>query len=214
MEQKKYGLQVFDQAGGLLLDVGPHVIKSRPAFAEKVGEIAASWSQAEVNLNCLLAALMGTTPGLVAKKLEKALSGAKASVFARKIVAEALAGAELESLNEVLDRLDAVRLRRNRVQHDAWAYKPSESDRLFAIHADDYLDLATRLVAVNEAEDPARAKGATEAVMAFAANVSCGYSIKELDSIDAEINAVSKSLLQAMLQHIRPGSRKEVGSGP
>lgn len=214
MEQEHHGLQASGVAGELLLDVGPHVIKSRPGFAEKVGEIAASWSQAEVNLNCLLAALMGTTPDLVAKKLEKALSGAKASVFARKIVAEALAGAELESLNEVLDRLDAVRLRRNRVQHDAWAFKPSESDRLFAIHADDYLDLATRLVAVNEAEDPARAKGAIEAVMAFAANVSCGYSIKELDSIDAEINAVSKSLLQAMLQHIRPGSRKEVGREP
>lgn len=214
MEQEHHGLQASGVAGELLLDVGPHVIKGRPTFAEEVGVIAASWAQAEINLNCLLAALMGTTPDLVAKKLEKALSGAKASVFARKIVAEALAGAELESLNEVLDRLDAVRLRRNRVQHDAWAFKPSESDRLFAIHADDYLDLATRLVAVNEAEDPARAKGAIEAVMAFAANVSCGYSIKELDSIDAEINAVSKSLLQAMLQHIRPGSRKEVGREP
>ncbi|MFK2903003.1 hypothetical protein ISP17_03440 [Dyella ginsengisoli] len=214
MEQQKHGLQVRDEAGDLLLDVGPHVIKSRPAFAEKVGVIAASWSQAEVNLNCLFAALMGTTTELVAEKLEKALSGERASAFAKKIVAKALVGAELESLNEMLDRLDAVRLRRNRVQHDAWAFKPSDSDRLFAIHANDYLDLATRLVAVNEAEDPARAKGAIEAVMAFAANVSSGYTIEELDSIDAEINAVSKSLLQAMLHHIRPGSRKEVGSGP
>lgn len=205
MEQEHHGLQASGVAGELLLDVGPHVIKSRPAFAERIGLIAASWAQAEINLNCLLAALMGTTPELVAEKLEKAVGGERASVLARKFVAKALTGAELESLNEMLDRLDAVRLRRNRVQHDTWAFKPSDSDRLFAIHANDYLDLATRLVAVNEAEDPARAERAIEAVMAFAANVSSGYTIDELESIDAEINAVSTALLRAMLQHIRPG---------
>jgi hypothetical protein len=214
MEQQHHGLQAFDEVGGLLLDVGPHVIKGRPTFAEKVGAIAASWAQAEINLNCLLAALLGTTPELVAEKLEKAVGGERASILARKVVAKALAGAEQESLNEMLDRLDAVRLRRNRVQHDTWAFKPSESERLFAIHANDYLDLATKLVARSEAEDRARAELAIEAVMIFAANVSCGYTIEELASIDAEINAVSKSLLQVMLRHIRPGSRKEVGKQP
>lgn len=178
-------------------------------FAEKIGEIAASWSQAEVNLNCLFAVLMGTTPDEAAKELRKYRTADQSTRGARKLAPECFAGADLDTVRQILDRLDAVRLRRNRIQHDVWALKPSDGHRLFAIHAKDYLDLATRMVAVDDAEDRARAELAIEALMTFAGNVSCGYTIEELASIDAEINLVSMSLLQVTLQQIQAAPRKE-----
>src|SRR6185312_11669899 len=143
MHQGKHGLQVFDEMARLLLEVGPHVISESPEFAQKIGVIAASWSQAEVNLNCLFAILLDTTPEDATKELKKHGSAAKATSRARIIAAETLKGAELDSLIEILNRLEDARLKRNRVQHDVWARKAGDNHRLFAVHANDYLDLAT-----------------------------------------------------------------------
>lgn len=202
-EEGKHGLQVFDEMGASLLEVGPHVVSDSPEFSKKIGSIAASWSQAEVNLNCLFAVLLGTTPEEAATELKKYRSAAKATCRAREIAAESLGGAELVSLNEILDQLDKVRLKRNRVQHDVWARKASDNQQLFAIHSNDYLALATELMAMNDSKDVDHADLAIEASMAFAANVSNGYSVEDLESIDTEINLVSKSLLNAMFQRIR-----------
>ena len=50
--------------------------------------------------------------------------------------------------------------------------------------------------------------------MAFAMDVSRGYTIEELTSIDAEINSVSMSLLQAVFRQIQAGSRKGMKREP
>lgn len=203
MEQGKHGLQVFDEMGTSLLEVGPHVVSDSPEFAEKIGEIAASWSQAEVNLNCLFAVLLDTTPEEAAKELKKCRGAAKATCRAREIAAESLKGAELNSLNQILDQLDEVRAKRNRIQHDVWARKASDSQRLFAIHSNEYLALATQLMTIDDSKGGNQADLAVEASMAFAANVSMGYAIGDLEYIDTAINSVSKLLLEAMFQRIK-----------
>ncbi len=203
MEQGNHGLKVFDEMGAILLEVGPHVVRDFPEFAKKIGAIAASWSQAEVNLNCIFAVLLGTTPEEAAKELKKYRSAAKATCRAREIAAQSLKGAELASLNEILDQLDEVRLARNRVQHDVWARKFDDSQRLFAIHSDEYLALATELLTMDDSKGGNNADLAIKASMAFVERVSNGYAIGDLEDIDMAINSVSKSLLEAMFQRIR-----------
>lgn len=197
MDKNKHGLQVFNETGEPILEVGPHVIRDFPEFAQKIGVIAASWSQAEVNLSCLFAVLLDTTPEEAAKELKKHNSAAKATSGARKVAAETLTGGELNSLSGILDRLDNARLQRNRVQHDVWARKAGDSQRLFAIHPNEYLALATKLMAESNAEL------AIDVATTFAARAQNGYAPKDLDSIARTIDAVSKSLLQAMFHRIR-----------
>lgn len=203
MEQRKHGLQVFDKVGAILLEVGPHVVSDSPEFAKSIGAIAASWSQAEVNLNCLFAVLLGKTPEEVAKELNKYRNAAKVARRAREIAAEHLKGTELDSLNEVLDRLEKARLARNRVQHDVWARKASDSRRLFAIHSTEYLALATKLMAIDDSKGADHAHLAIDASMAFAVNVSNGYTIEDLEGIGMAIESASRSLLETMFKQIR-----------
>lgn len=209
MYQSKHGLQVFNELGEPLLEVGPHVVSDSPEFAQKIGVIAASWSQAEVHLNCLFAVLLNTTPKEAADELKKLSTAVKATLGARKIAAETLMGDELDSLNEILDQLDRARIRRNRVQHDVWARKASDSRRLFAIHSNKYLALVTKLMAVGESKDSKDASLAIEVAMAFASEVSDGYAIEDLEEIAKAIDSVSKSLLHAMFHRIRPRLAEE-----
>lgn len=199
----KYGLQIFNEMGAPLLEVGPHVISESPEFAQRIGVIAASWSQAEVNLNCLFAVLLGIAPEDAAKELKKHGSAIRATYGARRIAAQTLKGAELDSLNELFDRLDKARLRRNRVQHDVWARKGGDNQRVFAIHSSEYLALATQLVAVAESKDGKGAEFAIDVATTFAAKVSDGYAIEDLEGIATEIDSVSKSLLHAMSYRIK-----------
>lgn len=203
MDQGKHGLKVFDATGAPLLEVGPHVISESSEFAQKIGLIAASWSQAEVNLNCLFAVLLDTTPEEAAKKLKKHNTAARATGGARKIAAETLSGDELKSLNEIMDRLDRARSQRNRIQHDAWSRKAGESWRIFAIHADDYLTLVTQLMAVAQLRDDKGADLAIDVATAFASTVSNGYTIKDLEDIATEIDSVSQSLMHAMFHRTK-----------
>lgn len=203
MEQRKLGLQVFDETGTILLEVGPQVVSEFPEFAKRIGAIAASWSQAEVNLNCLFASLLGKSPEEVAKELDRYRNAASVTRRAREIAAKHLKGPELDSLNEILGRLDKARLARNRVQHDVWARKASDSRRLFAIHADDYFALATKLMAMNSSKDADQPHLTIDASTAFAGSVSNGYTIEELEDICMAIESASRSLLEAMFQQIR-----------
>ena len=202
MNQGKHGLQVFDEMGRPLLEVGPHVVSDFPEFAQKIGVIAALWSQAEVNLNCLFAVLLDTTPEEAATELKKHGTAAKATSGARKFAAKALKGAELDFLNETLDQLDRARQQRNRVQHDVWARKAGDSRRVFAIHSNEYLALVTELMTVQESTDGKDASLAIEVAMAFASEVSNGYAIEDLEEIARVIDSVSKSLLHAMFHRI------------
>ena len=202
MNQVKYGLQVFDEMGVSLLEVGPHVVSDSPKFSQMIGVIAALWSQAEVNLNCLFAVLLNTTPEEAAIELKKHGTAVKATYGARKIATETLKGAELESLKEILDQLDNARLRRNRVQHDVWARKAGDNQRLFAIHSNEYLALATNLMTVAESEGGKGAGHPIEEARAFVAKVSNGHTVEDLEDIATSINSVSLSLLHAMYHRI------------
>lgn len=201
MKQDKHGIQIFDEAGASVLEIGPHVVRAAPQFAERIGAIAASWAQAEVNLYCLFAILLDTTPDEAAKHLKKYGTAARATDGARKLAAQCLGGAELTSVTKILDQLDKVRVRRNRVQHDVWAKKGSDDQTMFAVHSDLYLAFTTKLVAINESATHEREKSERAINLAneFAAEISNGYSINHLEDIECELDLLSKSLLTAML---------------
>lgn len=204
MEQRKHGLSINDETGMLILEVGPHVIREFPQFAAGIGAIAASWAQAEVNLYCLFAVLLNTTPEEAAKQIKKYGNAAKVTAGARKVAADTLGGVELTSVTEALDQLDNVRARRNRIQHDVWAKKGTDDVRLFAVHSNEYLAFATELTASNELQtvNPTHAGRMINSALKFAEKISNGYTLEDLRNIDLEINIASKSLLQLMFSRI------------
>ncbi|CAI3789487.1 hypothetical protein AHFPHNDE_03184 [Pseudomonas sp. MM227] len=204
MTQEKHGIQIFDQTGGPVLEIGPHLVRENSEFAETIGIIAASWAQAEVNLNCLFAILLDTTPDEAADQLKRYRSAARAADGARKLAAEYLTGAELESVTKALNQLDLVRLRRNRVQHDVWAKKDDDNQTMFAIHADQYLAFTTNFVAATELAIPEDEKSEIVLNLAneFAATITKGHTIRDLQEIDHELNLASKSLMEAMFFRI------------
>lgn len=204
MTQEKHGIQVFDQSGAPILEIGPHLVRESFEFAEKIGMIAASWAQAEVNLNCLFAVLLDTTPDEAANQLKKYRGAARATDGARKLAGEYLKGAELESVTKALNQLDLVRSRRNRVQHDVWAKKGEDNQTMFAIHSDQYLAFITNLVATTELSIPEGEKNERVINLAneFAATITQGHSIRDLQEIDQEVNLASKSLMKAMFFRI------------
>ncbi|GAA0190154.1 hypothetical protein [Cupriavidus pauculus] len=204
MTRKKYGIQIFDETGAPVLEVGPHLIRESPKFAEKIGTIAASWAHAEVNLNCYFAILLDTTPEEAAKHLTKHKSAARATTGARKVAEVSLSGTELAATIAILDNLDEVRVRRNRIQHDVWAKKGSDDQRIFAIHADQYLSFTTAVVAIQESAATQSEQNARVIALAneFAADVSNGYSVQELDKLDHDVDLLSQSLVTAMFSRI------------
>jgi hypothetical protein len=179
------------------------VVSESQEFAHKIGVIAASWSQAEVNLHCLFAVLLGTTPEEAATRLKDCRTAAGVTRGAREIAAASLTGIELDSLSAILDQLDEVRLLRNRVQHDVWAWKASDTHRIFTIHSNEYLAFVANLWALDESGDGNEINCAIEAAMTFAARASNGYTLEDLEDIATAINSVSKLLLQSMFHQIR-----------
>jgi len=167
-------------------------------FGAAVGAVASTWAQAEINLYCLFAVLLNTTPELAEAALKKHGSAKKATDEARKIAAENLTGAELQSVTEALDSLDTVRLLRNRVQHDTWALKAGEKDRLYRVHRDQYLAFALKLLDVQQLGGTPAVDEAIKKAMCFAEEISEGYSVSEIEKIARDIDAVSKRLLKAM----------------
>lgn len=204
MERRKHGLRIKDETGSPIVEVGPHIIREFPRFAEGIGAIAASWAHAEVNLYCLFAVLLDTTPEDAAKQLKKYSTSARATAGARKVAADTLDGVELTAVTEALDQLDKVRARRNRVQHDVWAKKGTDDLKLFAVHSNEYLAFVTELTAPKELQeaDAIHANRKINAAMKFAEEISNGYTLEDLRDIDLEINIVSGSLLELMLSRI------------
>lgn len=201
MTQTKQGLEVRDEKGNLLVEVGPHVIRDAPKFAEKIGVIATSWAHAEVNLNCLFAVLLETTPEEAAKELKKYGNAAKATEGAREIAKRKLTGSNLDSVIEVLEAFDKARLQRNRLQHDTWAKKGSDSLRMFPVHSKEYLDITLYVMA---SSNPRAESGPDiEAIISrsrrFAGTLEKSYTLDDLQSIAAEIDSVSKDILHLMI---------------
>lgn len=207
--QEKYGLQFFNSDGSLLMDVGPHVVREMPQFSEKIGEIAACWAQTEVHLNCLFAVLLNVTPDDAAYRLKRYKTAAQAAEGARNIATECLAGGELKNVNDILDRMNSIRPRRNRIQHDVWAKKGGVEDRLYAVHADQYLEFTTRMLELTESRLSESVKVDRIICLGeeFAGKVSASFTVGELQNLEYELSEVSKDLMTAMFARLL--ARKE-----
>lgn len=207
--REKYGLQFFNSDGSLLMEVGPHVVREMPQFSEKIGEIAACWAQAEVHLNCLFAVLLDVTPDDAACRLKRYKTAAQAAEGARAIAADYLAGEELKNVNDILDRLNSIRPRRNRIQHDVWARKGGVEDRLYAVHADQYLEFTTRMLELTESKlsEGEKVDQIIRLDEEFAGKVSASFTVEELEALEYELGEVSKDLMTAMFARLL--ARKE-----
>lgn len=199
MGSKKYGLRISDIDGNVMIEVGSHVVAELPGFAAAIGTVASNWAQAEVNLYCLFAVLMHTTPELAEKEIAKYTVAKRATDEARRIAAEHLTGPELQGVNEALDSLDAVRPLRNRVQHDTWGRKSMDCGRLYRIHRNQYLAITLKLLDVQKMIGTPAETGAKKIASGFVEEISEGYSISELERIAEDIDAASKLLLEAMI---------------
>lgn len=207
--REKYGLRFFNSDGSLLMEVGPHVVREMPQFSEKIGEIAACWAQAEVHLNCLFAVLLDVTPDDAACRLKRYKTAAQAAEGARTIAADYLAGEELKNVNDILDRLNSIRPRRNRIQHDVWARKGGVEDRLYAVHADQYLEFTTRMLELTESKfsEGEKVDQIIRLDEEFAGKVSASFTVEELEALEYELGEVSKDLMTAMFARLL--ARKE-----
>lgn len=205
MTKSKHGIHIFDRTGAPLLEVGAHLVWDTPEFAEKIGAIAASWAQAEVNLYCLFAVLLDTTPDEAERMIKKHRTAAAATVETRRLAEELLRGAQRETFLKILDQLDVVRQRRNRVQHDVWAKVRNNDKTLFAVHANEYLAFTNRLVAVIKqplSTNDDKAEQLIALADEFAESVSQGFTVEDMRAIHQEVSDVSLALQQEMITRI------------
>ncbi|MGR2710556.1 hypothetical protein B7453_04725 [Pseudomonas sp. IB20] len=200
MKQERFGIVIRDKEGKPSLEVGSHVIKYAPEIAKKIGEIAAIWAQAEVNLNCLFAVFLNTTPDDARKQLKKYNNAAKTTDAARELAANHLQNEELQSVTEILSRLDQARVKRNRVQHDVWAKKGEDTQTLFAIHSDQYFKFTTEFLELTESTTPENEKSQQVIKLAdeFTETISTSYTILDLTLIEQELYSLSTALMKAM----------------
>lgn len=202
MSEHKHGLKIRDEFGDVALEIGPHVIFGAPEFAAQLGFIAAAWAQAEVNLHCLIAVFLGTTPEAAAKQPKKYGSASAATNMARKVAAKILSGALLGEFNATLDQLDSLRDERNRLQHDVWGRKRSESHKLFLVHENEYFAFALRISEIAASQEISGIGNPIEMARVFAADVGRGYTIGELQRVGFEIEQVNKLLLGVMFAEL------------
>ncbi|MBQ2646322.1 MAG: hypothetical protein IJF82_03010 [Achromobacter sp.] len=198
MNHEQQGIRIKDERGKPILEVGPHTMRSHPKFAEQIGIITAYWAQAEANLNCLFAILLETTPEQAYQQLKKHRSAASATKGARALATENLSGAELNSVLEALDKLDEARAQRNRVQHDIWALKGVDIERLFTIHTDQYFNFVIELMTLSEKSESTTIEDYITSAVKFAAAVSNSYTIADLQFIAQEIDIASQLVLKVM----------------
>ena len=182
MNHEQQGIRIKDERGKPILEVGPHTMRSHPKFAEQIGIITAYWAQAEANLNCLFAILLFRI----------------CDVFCASLATENLSGAELNSVLEALDKLDEARAQRNRVQHDIWALKGVDIERLFTIHTDQYFNFVIELMTLSEKSESTTIEDYITSAVKFAAAVSNSYTIADLQFIAQEIDIASQLVLKVM----------------
>lgn len=201
----KVGIQIFDRDGHLYFETGAHVLASVPGFTAKIGEIAAIWAVAEGHLGCIYANLLETTPQDALDQLGKR-AGSQLTEKAKQIAKEKLNGSELAALLELLENLDAVRDRRNRIQHDLWGRRMGREHALYAIHVDDYRRLI--LEVVEHAKNADQAVGADQSIIAankYAMNASNEYTLESLEHLRAGIETVSAGLVERFFERVKNG---------
>lgn len=205
MGRFKHGVQIFDESGASIMEIGSHVIRENSEFSKELGIISASWGQAEINLNCLFAVLLDVSPSEAAKQLRRREynSAQKVTSAAKRIARERLTGVELDSVVNILDQFDLIRKMRNRLQHDVWAKKGMDKNKLFCIHSDQYLEFTTQFFAASQ-RIPSDVQVGHLIALAnqFAASIQMGYTINDLQEINRSIDEISRSLMQAMFFHM------------
>lgn len=212
MKKEKFGIKINDQEGKPVLEVGSHVIHEAPEFIKKIGAIAVLWAQAEVNLNCLFAALLNTTPDEAKKQLKTYRNAAKVAHAAKELAEGYLEDQEMKSVTEILTRLDESRKKRNRIQHDIWAKKNDNSKTLFIIHSNDFFDFTTRLVALSESTNPTKFDKIMDLSEAFSKKTCVGYTISDLIDIEQELNILGDLLMKAMLSRLSQRFKDRIGA--
>ncbi|WYX13449.1 hypothetical protein WJ974_20875 [Achromobacter xylosoxidans] len=198
MNNEKHGVRIKDERGRVIVEVGPHIMSNNPKFAEQIGIITAHWAQAEASLNCLFAILLNTTPEQAYQQLKKHRSAASATKGARTFATENLSGTELNSVLEALDHLDEARVQRNRVQHDIWALKGADVERLFTVHTDLYFKFVLEIMTLAKNSDNTTIADPISIAMKFAANFSDSYTVADLQSVAQKIDMACRYLLNVM----------------
>jgi hypothetical protein len=214
MKKEKFGIKINDKEGKPVLEVGSHVIQEAPEFFEKIGMIAVLWAQAEVNLNCLFAALLNTTPENAKKQLKTYRNAANIANAARELAEEHLEDEELKSITETLVRLDKSRKKRNRIQHDIWAKKNDNSKTLFTIHSNEYFEFTTKLVALTESTNSTHFEKIIDLADDFSDKTCIGYTITDLIDIKQELSLLVDLLMKAMLFRLSQRLKDRIGAGP
>lgn len=191
------GMQYFEKDGNLSFETGVHVLATIDGFPRKIGEIAATWAAAEAHLGCYYGALLNTTPAEALNRIGR-MSAAGLTEKAKKIAKEKLSGEQLAELELILNALDAVRLRRNRTQHDLWGRRAGEDQTLYAVHTDDYRNVFLQAAQSKTASD---ADALISLVEQYAAKADNAFTLKDLESLRKEIEEVSEKLLRIFLAY-------------
>jgi len=189
------GIQLFDKDGNLYFETGAHVIDTINGFSAKIGQIAATWAAAEAHLGCYYGALLGTTPAEALKTIGK-MSAAGLTCKAKAVAKGKLPEKEFAELVVILEALDAVRLRRNRTQHDLWSRRTGEDQTLHAVHVDDYRNVFLSGAQIKTASD---IDDHILLVERYAANADNAFTLENLESLRKEIERVSEHLLRIFL---------------
>ncbi|MCX8999942.1 hypothetical protein NOF55_22815 [Rhizobiaceae bacterium BDR2-2] len=199
------GIQIFNSDGSLFFETGAHVLTSVPGFTEEIGKIAATWAVAEGHLGCYYAVLLETTPDDALKQLGKQ-GASQVTKNSEAIAKEKLSGNELVTLLDLLNKLDSVRNRRNRVQHDIWSRRAGEAHILYAVHVDDYRRLFLEMA--ENAKDTDQAAGADRSITAankYAANAANAFTLESLKTLRTDIELVSTDLIKAFFEKLNIG---------
>lgn len=199
------GVQILNVDGSLFFETGSHVLSSAPGFAEEIGHISAAWAVAEGHLGFYYAALLETAPDDALKQLGKQ-GAAQVATKAKAVAKEKLTGNELDKLLRLVDIFDALREKRNRVQHDLWSRREEDGQTLYAVHVDGYRRLF--LEVIENAKDPDQATGAERSIAAankYAANASNAFTLEQLKALRSEIESLSRDLIEAFLEKLNLG---------
>lgn len=202
MSNANYGLQVNNADGSNLLDLGAHVIKKEVEFSQIIGAIAASWSQAENNILCLLSVILDISLDEAEQTAKKYNSAEKMIKALRNKSSSMLSGQELNFLNHAINELDEIRSQRNRIQHDVWAKKGSDNSRLYVVHVKEYLAFYVEFSAAIDLykQDSKAISQCIDIATDFSNSITKSFSIQDLNEILEKIDKASMAIMKSMFK--------------
>lgn len=192
--EPKVGAKFYDKAGKLIIELGAHVLAEHPALAIKIGELAAEWAQAEVELSSALASLMRTTPERTFALLEAYFNASNTAKAARGLAKATLKGQELTNFESIVARFKDLANERNKVEHGLWAKKPGFPDSLFRVQALEYTRFTIKIHHVENkivlAED-------------FSSSLGDEYTIERFAKINKKIRNLTSDIVLAKINWVR-----------